>query len=343
MSELFASKLAPTVHRSWMNLYRATYRLTPERTLITTPGTHDMAKNRPRSRIYPTAKETLRASEKRINTEQTQSPTYRLAFADGDYLLSDSTRAVRLMLEWMKFDELLESAGIEHTIVMFGSARIGTREQMQVRVSALKSALKQDKDNRDLLEQLAVAERLLEKSQYYEAAHALAFRIAREGDSQFGFPCSVVTGGGPGIMEACNQGAFDAGAESIGLNIVLPTEQHPNPYTTPRFSFQFHYFAIRKMHFLMRARAIIAFPGGYGTLDEVFETLTLRQTGRVTRLPIILLGESYWRRIINFDALVEEGVVSPSDLNLFRYAETADEAFDQIAMFYQQYPVLAES
>ncbi|NQD36967.1 TIGR00730 family Rossman fold protein [Permianibacter sp. IMCC34836] len=302
-----------------------------------------MAKNRPRSRVYPTAKETLRAAAKHINTEQTQSPTYRLAFADDDFLLSDSTRAVRLMLEWSKFDELLESSGIEHTIVMFGSARIGTRDEMQVRVSALKSALKLDHDNHDLLTELAIAERLLEKSAYYEAAHALAYRIARDGESQFGFPCTVITGGGPGIMEACNRGAHDAGADSIGLNIVLPTEQHPNPFTTPRYSFQFHYFAIRKMHFLMRARAIVVFPGGYGTLDEMFETLTLRQTGRVTRMPIILMGEQYWRRLINFEAMVEEGVIGASDLSLFCYAETADEAFDQITSFYRQYPLTPDN
>ena len=301
-----------------------------------------MAKHRSRSRVYPTAKETLRAAEKCINTEQTQSPTYRLAFGDNDYLLSDDTRAVRLMLEWMKFDDLLENAGVEHTIVMFGSARIGTRDQMQVRVSALKSALKQDNTNQELLDELAIAERLLEKSAFYNMAHELAGNIARDGESQFGFRCHVITGGGPGIMEACNRGAFDAGAESIGLNIVLPTEQHPNPFTTPRFSFQFHYFAIRKMHFLMRARAIVVFPGGYGTLDEMFETLTLRQTGRVTRMPIILIGEQYWRRIINFDALVEEGVISRGDLSLFSYAETATAAFEQIAAFYRKYPLNGE-
>lgn len=302
-----------------------------------------MRKSKVRKRVYPTAKETLRAAEQRINTEQTQSSTYRLAFADDDYLLSDDTRAVRLMLEWMKFDDLLDTAGVESTIVIFGSARIGTREQMQVRVSALKAALKQDHDNQELLTELAIAERLLDKSAFYDIAHELAGKIAREGESKFGFPCTVITGGGPGIMEACNRGAHDAGADSIGLNIVLPTEQHPNPFTTPRFSFQFHYFAIRKMHFLMRARAIVVFPGGYGTLDEMFETLTLRQTGRVTRMPIILLDESYWRRIINFEALVEEGVISAGDLNLFSYAATADEAFNQIAAFYAKYPLTADS
>ncbi|MFN4291997.1 MAG: LOG family protein [Permianibacter sp.] len=298
-----------------------------------------MAKSRTRKRVYPTAKETLRAARQCQNTEQTESPTYRLAFADDDYLLSDDTRAVRLMLEWMKFDDLLDNAGVEHTIVMFGSARIGTRDQMQVRVSALKAALKQDHDNRDLLDELAIAERLLEKSAYYDMAHALAGKVARDGEQRFGFPCHIVTGGGPGIMEACNRGAFDAGADSIGLNIVLPTEQHPNPFTTPRFSFQFHYFAIRKMHFLMRARAIVIFPGGFGTLDELFETLTLRQTGRVTRMPIILVGSQYWNRIINFEALAEEGVINRRDLQLFSYADSAEQAFEQIADFYQRYPL----
>ncbi len=297
-----------------------------------------MAKQGSRSRVYPSAKETLDAARQCPDTEQTGSTAYKLAFADDEYLLSDSTRAVRLMLEWMKFDELLAAGGVEHTIVMFGSARIGPRNEMQARVNTLKGALHQDPDNRKLLGELAAAERLLAHSRYYDMARELARRVAVEGESQFGFPCHVITGGGPGIMEACNRGAHDVCADSIGLNIVLPTEQHPNPYATPKFSFQFHYFAIRKMHFLMRARAIVLFPGGFGTLDELFETLTLRQTGRVAPLPLVLVGREFWNRVLHFDALVEEGVISTRDLDLFSYAETADEAFELIASFYRDSP-----
>jgi len=295
-----------------------------------------MAKQRSCSSVYPTAKETLEAARQRPNTEQTESPAYKLAFADDEYLLSDDTRAVRLMLEWMKFDELLDAGGIEHTIVMFGSARIGEPDQMQQRVSNLKAALQQNTDSAELRSLLKIAERLLERSRYYDMARALASRVACEGERQFGFPCNVITGGGSGIMEACNRGAYDVGADSIGLNIVLPTEQQPNPYTTPRFSFQLHYFAIRKMHFLMRARAIVLFPGGFGTLDELFETLTLRQTGRVAPLPLVLVGREFWQRVIQFDTLVDEGLISAADLNLFSYAESADEAFEQIAAFYRK-------
>ncbi len=296
-------------------------------------------KPRARSRVYPAAREGVRASQRFADSPSTRSPTYRLAFADEDFLLGDETRAIRLQLEWLKFDLLLEHAQIDHTVVVFGSARIHCREEAEARVATLRAALKQAPQDSKLLQELRAAESMVKKSAYYDEARRFANRIAREGEKCFGFASTVITGGGPGIMEAANRGAFDAGVPSIGLNIVLPAEQHPNPYISPHLSFQFHYFAIRKMHFLMRARAIVIFPGGFGTLDELFETLTLRQTGRVANLPIILLDRAYWQRIINLDALVEEGVISPEDIDLIQYASTADEAFNLIADFYKKCPL----
>ena len=296
-------------------------------------------KPRARSRVYPAAREGVQASQRYTDTPSTRSPTYRLAFADDDFLLGDETRAIRLQLEWLKFDLLLERAQIDNTIVVFGSARIHCREEAEAKLATVRAALKLAPNDAKLQQELRIAESMLKKHTYYDEARRFANRVVREGEKCFGFPSTVITGGGPGIMEAANRGAFDAGVPSIGLNIVLPAEQHPNPYITPHLSFQFHYFAIRKMHFLMRARAIIAFPGGFGTLDEVFETLTLRQTGRVANLPIILLGRAYWQRIVNMDALVEEGVISPEDLNLVQYAETADEAFQLIGEFYKRCPL----
>ncbi|WP_200254705.1 TIGR00730 family Rossman fold protein, partial [Thiococcus pfennigii] len=187
-----------------------------------------------------------------------------------------------------------------------------------------------------LAQRLAVARRLAEKARYYDEARRLAQLITRVSQVDGHRDFVVVTGGGPGIMEAANRGAADVGGKSIGLSIVLPQEEHPNPYVTPALSFQFHYFAVRKMHFLMRARALVAFPGGYGTLDELFETLTLIQTRRVDRVPVLLFGEAYWRRIIDFEALVEEGAIGPGDIKLFAYVETAEEAWARIAAFYAQ-------
>lgn len=290
-------------------------------------------------RVYPSAREGLEQAQQQIDMPQTRSPAYRLAFADNEFLTTDDTRAVRLQLEWQKFDLLLERAGIEHTMVLFGGARIVSAKEANARVTSLQEKCAAEPDNAALAHALQQAKNLLNKAQYYDDAQQLAFRIANESQQAFGFPSTVMTGGGPGIMEAANRGAFEAGKPSIGLNIVLPKEQHPNPFITPEFCFQFHYFAVRKMHFLMRARAIIVFPGGYGTMDELFETLTLLQTGRITPLPIVLYGETYWRQIINFELMVEEGVISHDDLCLFRYANSVDEAFDHIRDFYSSHPL----
>jgi hypothetical protein len=250
-------------------------------------------------------------------TAQTEHPAYRLAFQDNDFLLLDELRPVRFQLELMKPELLLTEAGIASTFVFYGSARIpGPDEVEALRASA------------DTPERKAVVERLVEKSRYYEEARKLARLASCE-------PCHdgiarefvVCSGGGPSIMEAANRGAHEAGAPSIGLNVVLPHEQLPNPYVTPGLSFQFHYFALRKMHFLMRARAVAVFPGGFGTFDELFELLTLVQTGKMAPVPILLFGREFWRRVVNFDALAEEGVIAPADLELFSFVETAEEAW----------------
>jgi uncharacterized protein (TIGR00730 family) len=256
---------------------------------------------------------------------QTQDPAYRLAFRDTDFLLREELRPVRFQLELLKCEMLLDEARIGSTLVVYGSARIPAPEMAE---AALRTATTPEKK--------AVVERLVAKSRYYEEARRLAeiastCGIVEKGMRQF----VICSGGGPSIMEAANRGAADAGQESVGLNIVLPHEQAPNPFVTPHLSFQFHYFALRKMHFLLRARAVAVFPGGYGTLDEMFELLTLVQTGKMKRIPILLFGADYWRRVINFDELAAEGVINPEDIDLLTPVETADEAWDHIAAFYR--------
>ncbi len=256
---------------------------------------------------------------------QTADPAYRLAFQDSDFLLRDDLRPVRFQLELMKAELLLDEARIGSTIVFYGSARIPDPE----RADELVAAAATDTQRR-------IAGRLKAKSVYYDEARKLAALAAAtppDGDGRRQFV--VCSGGGPSIMEAANRGAADAGAESIGLNIVLPHEQAPNPYVTPSLSFQFHYFALRKMHFLLRARAVAVFPGGFGTLDEMFELLTLVQTGKMAALPILLYGRAFWNRVIDFDALVEEGVIGPNDLDLFRFVETAEEGWAHIEDWYR--------
>jgi uncharacterized protein (TIGR00730 family) len=238
------------------------------------------------------------------DTPQTRSSTYRLAFADDDFLFRDELRPVRLQLELLKPQMLLDESRIESTIVMFGGARIPEPARMHE----------------------ARTETLAELSQYYDVAREFARLMTAKSLVSDNRENVIVTGGGPGVMEAGNRGAHEAGGVSIGLNIVLPHEQAPNPYVTPEFSFNFHYFAIRKMHFLMRARAICIFPGGFGTLDEMFESLTLIQTGRMERVPFLLFGRSFWENVINWRALAEAGTISDSDLDLFRFVDTAEDA-----------------
>ncbi len=250
---------------------------------------------------------------------------YLLAFDDNDFLLRDELRPVRMQLELLKPEIIQTELGIEATIVMFGSARIPSRDDAEKRVAAAKmtpdaGALKR-------------AEMQLTMSHYYEEARRFAAIVTRE-SAMRAKPIYVVTGGGPGIMEAGNRGAYEVGGKSIGLNIVLPHEQHPNPYITPELCFRFHYFALRKMHFLMRSVALVCFPGGFGTLDELFETITLIQTGKCRPRPILLFGRAFWTKLINFDWLIETGMISPGDEQLFHFVETAEEAWNLLASTY---------
>jgi len=260
------------------------------------------------------------------DTPQTRHPAYRLAFRDTDFLLRDELRPVRFQLELLKPSMLLEEARVGSTLVMYGSARIPPPEAAD---EALKGAKELPVEDR------MVVERLAEKAKYYAEAYKLARlvserSIVENGKRQF----VICSGGGPSIMEAANRGASDAGAESIGMNIVLPHEQAPNPYVTPYLSFQFHYFALRKMHFLLRARAVAVFPGGFGTFDEMFELLTLIQTGKMKPIPVLLFGKEFWTRVIDFGALAREGVISVNDLELITWCETAEDAWDHIRAFY---------
>ncbi len=238
------------------------------------------------------------------DTPQTRAPSYKLAFADEDFMCREDLRPVRLQLELLKPDLLMNEAGINSTIVLFGGARIP------------------DPVNKDK----ARTQTLAELTKYYDEARKFAQIMTAKSLAKGGKDDVIVTGGGPGVMEAGNRGAFEAGGKSIGLNIVLPHEQAPNEYVTPELCFNFHYFGIRKMHFLMRASAICVFPGGFGTLDELFESLTLIQTGRMARVPFLLFGQAFWEKIINWDALADAGTISTDDLELFRFVETADEA-----------------
>ncbi len=255
---------------------------------------------------------------------------------DTDFLATAPIRGIRLQLDYMKAELLLENAGVNNTIVVFGSTRICEPAAARRTVATLKAALTDEPDDEDLAHRLRVAERILLNSQYYDVAREFGRLVAESAKSEKGPHCTIVTGGGPGIMEAANRGAFDAGVKTAGLNISLPHEQYPNPYITPGLCFNFHYFAMRKLHFLKRARALVACPGGFGTFDELFEALTLVQTRKTKPMPIVLVGESYWRNAVNMDFLVEEGVIDLEDKDLFFYAETAKEIWDGILHWYDK-------
>ena len=282
----------------------------------------------PPKRIFPEAKVDAKSARHVPSSPQTESEAYKLAFQDTDFLLREDLRPVRFQLELLKPELLMNEAKIGSTFVFYGSARIPEPSLADALVAGAT-------DDR----QRAIAERLKAKSHYYNVARELA-QIASscecddEGERQF----VVCSGGGPSVMEAANRGALDAGAESIGLNIVLPHEQLPNRYVTPDLSFQFHYFALRKMHFLLRARAVAVFPGGFGTFDEFFELLTLIQTGKVRPLPVLLFGKDFWTKVINFEALVDEGVIAPHDLDIFHWCEDAKEAWNFVESFYEDHP-----
>ena len=262
--------------------------------------------------------------------------SYKQADHDVDFLNRDDTRGVRLQLDYLKPEFFLKQYGITNTVVVFGSTRISEPSAAQRKVDMLHQSLTRNPADKLLQSRLAIAERILDKSRYYEIAREFSRLVTSHKHNSGSSRIVVVTGGGPGIMEAANRGAYDLWAKSIGLNINLPHEQYPNPYITQELCFSFHYFALRKLHFLLRAKALIAFPGGYGTFDELFETLTLVQTRTIRPLPVILVGETYWRQAFNVDFLVDEGVIDTEDRELFWYAETAQEIWDGILRWYEE-------
>ncbi len=264
------------------------------------------------------------------------SPSYRRADSDPEFMARDDVRGVRLMLDYMKPQLCLEQARVTQTIVVFGSTRILEPAGAERELAEAKAALARDRDNAGLARQVKAAERILAKSRYYDVAREFGRLV---GASNFGFENQrvvVVTGGGPGIMEAANRGSFDVGAKSVGLNINLPHEQFPNPYVTPELCFRFRYFGMRKLHFLLHAKALVAFPGGYGTFDELFEVLTLVQTRTIKPIPVVLVGEEFWRSAVDLDYLIDEGVIDPEDRDLFWFAEDAEAIWKGILAWYDK-------
>jgi uncharacterized protein (TIGR00730 family) len=263
------------------------------------------------------------------------SPSYREAERDIDFLNADATRGVRLQIDYAKAELVLTRHGVGHTVVVFGSTRICEPSAARRTVESLRARIEAAPDDESLRARFARAESVLAKSRYYDVARELGRLVSKSGGESPESRIVVLTGGGPGIMEAANRGAFDVGAKTVGLNIALPHEQFPNPYITPELCFRFHYFAMRKLHFLLRARALVAFPGGYGTFDELFETLTLVQTRRMKPVPVVLVGEKYWRRAFDVDFLVDEGVIDPEDRDLFWFAESAEDIWRGILRWHE--------
>ncbi|HEU4616774.1 MAG TPA: TIGR00730 family Rossman fold protein [Gammaproteobacteria bacterium] len=306
------------------------------------PPPHPRRRQEPLPDQEPKSGEDDADAPRRVRT-LLESPSYREAEADVDFLSGYETRGVRLQIDYAKAETLLAEYGVAHTIVVFGSTRINEPSAARRAVETLKSKVAAAPNDERLRGRLARAERVLAKSRYYDVARELGRLVSTAGAKAVsgvaggkpGAGVVVLTGGGPGIMEAANRGAFDAGAKTVGLNITLPHEQFPNPYITPELCFRFHYFAIRKLHFLLRARALVAFPGGYGTFDELFETLTLVQTRRMEPVPIVLVGEDYWRRAFDVDFLVDEGTIDPEDRDLFWYAESAEEIWHGILHWHE--------
>ena len=261
------------------------------------------------------------------NGEPLSPDAYRLAFADPEFLLRPETRGIRFQLELLKPDLGLAAAGVNNTVVVYGSARVIAPDVAEAQLAAARAT-------GDTVA-LGLAENAVRGARYYAAARAFARIVAEHSlHQQPADRLFICTGGGPGVMEAANRGAHDVGVPSVGLNIGLPHEQQTNAYVTPYLAFKFHYFALRKMHFMMRAKALVAFPGGFGTLDELFEVLTLVQTGKAKPVPIVLFGTAFWKKLINFEAMVEEGTISPQDLGLFLYTDDPQEAWDFIKGFY---------
>ena len=265
-----------------------------------------------------------------------KSPTYAIAETDSAFLNAYETRGIRLELDYLKAELKMKEYGIEHTIVVFGSARIVERQTALKRLEQIEAMLKTQPNSKELLRELQVAERMVSKSIYYDDAREFGALVGKSGEAVEDCRVTLMTGGGPGIMEAANRGAYDVGAKSIGLNIKLPHEQYPNPYITPDLCFLFHYFAIRKLHFLNRAKALVVYPGGFGTFDELFETLTLIQTEKTDQIPVVFVGKEYWKKAINFEFLQEEGVIDPQDLDIFYFADNAHEAWEYILSWHKE-------
>jgi len=262
------------------------------------------------------------------------SPSYRLAEYDIDFLKRDEIRPVRMQLELLKTETLLRDNNVKRTVVVFGGTQIVPQQEADARLRAAREAAKKAPDDSQATRAVARAERILAKSHFYEEASQFSRLVSTTCQVEGRCDFVIITGGGPGTMEAANRGAFELGAKSIGLNIDLPHEQEPNPYITPDLCFQFHYFAMRKFHFILRAAALVVFPGGFGTLDELFDTLCLRQTRRMQDIPIILYGREYWDSIIDFQKMADEGVVADEDLKLINYAESPEQAWQIIADFH---------
>ncbi len=264
------------------------------------------------------------------------SPSYRVAYKDVDFLSDSRLRPVRMQLELLKPELAFEEHNIRSTVVVFGSTRIVEPAAAQRDLDLARAHLADTPRDPRRRRAVARAERIVARSHYYDAARQFAALVSQHGQASDENDFVVVTGGGPGIMEAANRGASDTGAKSVGLNIRLPREQLPNAYITPDLCFQFHYFAVRKLHFLLRAKALVVFPGGYGTIDELFDALTLRQTGRMQQIPIIMFGREYWEKVIDFQFLADEGIIGDEDLDLFRFAEAPEQAWEMILRYHEK-------
>lgn len=267
-------------------------------------------------------------------TAYDQSSSYQISFLDQDFLLRRDLRPLRLQLELLKAELIQQELNIKATIVVFGSARAFPPDVADRHMQEWEQRRQAEPDDREVELAWRRARHQHELSAFYGAARDFGKLVTEHNKLHPSREMTIITGGGPGIMEAANRGAYDVGGRSIGLNIILPHEQHPNPYITPELCFQFHYFALRKMHFLMRAKAMVAFPGGYGTLDELFEALTLVQTGKVRRVPILLYGTEFWQKLVNFEYLLETGCISPEDLDLFSFVDSPEDAWKRISEFY---------
>ncbi len=278
--------------------------------------------------LDPKAKENLEAIF--------NSPTYKKAMDDREFLLEEVTLPIRLQLDYLKVEEVLQGFGIEKTIAVYGSTRIVEPKLAQMRLEEIEGEIAQSGSSKELEKKLRKAEKIVQKSKYYDMAREFGSIVGKAGGGIQDNSVTLMTGGGPGIMEAANRGAFDVGANSIGLNITLPHEQFPNPYITPNLCFLFYYFAIRKLHFMKRASALVIFVGGYGTLDELFEALTLIQTRKIAPIPVVFVGEEYWSRVIDFEALEDEGVIDSEDRDIFWYASSAKEAWDGIVQWHEE-------